>query len=324
MKISVFTPTHNTTYLSRVFDSLKKQTYKNWEWIVVPNNNVEISLPKDKRLRVIPCDKSDNIGYLKNYACSFAIGDILFEMDHDDELFSNALEECVKAFKNKKIDFVYSNSCDVYENYKPRVFSPDLGWRSRKCLYENKQLIETVSFPPNPASFSKIWYAPNHFRAWKKSFYNSIGGFDPNLDILEDHDLLCRTYIYGNVLHIDKPLYVYHLHDEGSSYKKRDKIEKMTLLLHEKYIGQMVDRWCDLNGYLKIDGDEFQKNVGVYRVRNSDFDFKKAYNSLVSDGWVLTENVFCDKNPPSGFQLNYNSSFKKDYLKFNRQTPGHL
>lgn len=239
MKISVFTPTHNPKFLPRVFNSLKKQTYQNWEWIIVPNNTT-VNL-EDERIKIIPCDKTNNIGYLKNFACNQCQGDILFEMDHDDELFPNAFKECIKAFK-KKVDFVYSNSCDVYENYRPRTLNPDFGWKHRKCVYEGKNLIEIVSFPPSPASFSKIWYAPNHFRAWEKCFYHSIGGFDEKLEILEDHDLLCRTYINGKIFHIDKPLYVYHLHSESSSYKNRGKIEKLTSEIHEKYILKMTGK----------------------------------------------------------------------------------
>ncbi len=49
--------------------------------------------------------------------------------------------------------------------------------------------INTQSSP-----FSKIWFALNHVRAWRPSFYHRIGGHDPLRKNIDDHDLLCRTY----------------------------------------------------------------------------------------------------------------------------------
>lgn len=330
MKISVFTPTHKPIYLNRLFSSLKDQTYTNWEWVIVPNNGAEVTPFEDDRVKIFPCDDSNNIGYLKNFAAYKATGEIIIEVDHDDELFPTALEECVKAFQDKTIDFVYSNCCDVRTNYQPRCFGTNWGWINRTCKFKEYDLIETVSFPPDPASISKIWYAPNHFRAWRTSFYKKIGGHDPNLDILDDQDILCRTYIQGKMHHIDKPLYVYHLHEENTCYgEKNAKIQMVTLDLHDKYIFPLVERWSDINQLRKIDlcgafskpegyesvdlnnGDikadlnnrwPFEDNsVGVFRAQDAIehlkdpiHTMKEAYRCLAPNGWFLTHTPSTD------------------------------
>jgi len=330
MKISIFTPTHKPVYLDRLFRSLQEQTYSNWEWIIVPNNGAEVEPIDDERVKIFPCNDSDNIGFLKRYAAGKATGEVVVEVDHDDELFPTAIEECAKAFEDTTVDFAYSNCCDVRENYVPRCFGPDWGWINRVCKFKEHDLIETVSFPPNPASISKIWYSPNHFRAWRKEFYDRIGGHDASLDVLDDQDILCRTYIQGNMKHIDKPLYVYHLHQENTCYgEKNAKIQEGTLILHDKYIYQLVERWSDLNGLRKIDlcgghskpegyestdlerGDiladldgrwPFEDgSVGVFRahdaiehLKNPINTMKEAYRCLAPDGWFLTQTPSTD------------------------------
>lgn len=327
MKISLFTPTHKPFFLERLFRSIASQTYSNWEWIIVPNNDAVVPNFSDDRVKVFPCNDSDNIGFLKRYAVGKCTGEVVLEMDHDDELFPNALEECEKAFADLSVDFAYSNCCDVREIdgvYQPRCFGAEWGWENRVVNYKGQELVETVSFPPDPRSICKIWYAPNHFRAWRKSFYDSIGGHDSTLDILDDQDIMCRTYIAGKMVHIDKPLYLYHLHSENTCYgEKNAKIQDMTLVLHDKYIYPLVEKWCNINNLRKIDlcgafskpegyesvdlknGDisadlnnrwPFEDgSVGVFRAHDAlehmldpIHVMKEAYRCLAPNGWFLT------------------------------------
>lgn len=331
MKISIFTPTHKPIFIDRLFRSLKEQTYENWEWIIVPNNGAVVENNfDDERVKIFYCNDSENIGYLKSFAASKSTGEVVVEVDHDDELFPTAMEECALAFQDSSVDFAYSNCCDVRDNYVPRCFGPEWGWVNRNCKYKNYDLIETVSFPPNPASVSKIWYAPNHFRAWRKSFYDSIGGHDASMDILDDQDIMCRTYISGKMHHIDKPLYVYHLHADNTCYgEKNQKIQEMTLLLHDKYIYKLVEKWCDINNLRKIDlcgghskpdgyesvdldnadiiGDlntrwPFEDGtVGLFRahdamehLKDPIHTMKEAYRCLAPNGWFLTQTPSTD------------------------------
>jgi len=324
MLISIFTPTHNTKYLNRLYQTIKNQTYHQWEWIISPNNGAVVDIKDDPRVKIFPTNGSTNIGYLKKYAASKCKGEAIMEVDHDDELFPNAIEECARAFEDSTVDFAYSNCCDVQENYEPRFFNEKFGWVNRPCVYDGRNLVEMVAFPPDPASISKIWYAPNHFRAWRKSFYDRIGGHDESMDVLDDQDIMCRTYIHGKMFHIDKPLYVYHLHPENTCYgEKNAKIQELCVELHDKYIYKLVEKWCDVNNLMKIDlCGGFSKpigyesidlegaditadlnerwpfedgSVGVFRahdalehLKNPIHAMKEAYRCLAPNGWFLT------------------------------------
>ena len=255
MKITIFTPTHKTQFLARLAGSIEKQTYDNFEWLVVPNggvlpSDIHVSLPQLKVIQYV--GETDNIGEIKRFACMNASGDVVLEADHDDELTPDALEVVANEFGDA--DFVYSNCCEVC-NDKPRKYGEGFGWEYRDFEWNSEKFYECISFPPSPASFAKIWFAPNHLRAWKKDFYERLGGHEKSRRVLDDQDLLARTYIEGKVKWIDRCLYVYHLH-RGQTYSQKginEHIQRETLNLHDKYIYGLVERWCDLNGLRKID-----------------------------------------------------------------------
>ena len=254
---SIYTPTHNAKHIARAAESLGAQTFKDFEWIVMPNGEAKLpdlnSLPN---VRVVkPSDPSSKvIGRLKGECCDAASGEVLVELDHDDELTPDCLEELHAAFSDPSVDFCYSNDADLDRDMNPFVYSPVYGWRDRPFEYKGRTIKEQVSFPPTAASFSKIWFSPNHVRAWRRSFYQRIGGYDKTMDILDDQDILSRTYINGNIKFIDKCLYVYYRHEGNTCYGEKNKfIQTETLNIHDKYIYQLAGKWADLNGLLKVD-----------------------------------------------------------------------
>ena len=86
IKFTIFTPTNDPTWLNECYESLNKQTYGNWEWILVPNGISPSSIPNnivnDPKVRIYPSNET-KIGALKNFACTKSMGDILVELDHD-------------------------------------------------------------------------------------------------------------------------------------------------------------------------------------------------------------------------------------------------
>lgn len=254
---SIFTPTHNPQYLLRAAESLAAQTFQDFEWIIMPNGDVNLpDLSKLPNCRIISPSEANSkkIGLLKGECCDAAKGQVVVELDHDDELTPDCLEELHKAFSDDSVDFCYSNDADLDANLEPFVYSSAFGWKDRPFVYKGRVIKEQISFPPTAASFSKIWFAPNHVRAWRKSFYDKIGGYDKSMEVLDDQDILARTYIHGKVKWIDKCLYIYYRHSGNTCYGDKNKfIQTETLNIHDKYIYQLAEKWADLNGLLKID-----------------------------------------------------------------------
>ena len=71
-----------------------------------------------------------------------------------------------------------------------------------------------------------------------QEFFDRINGYNETKDILDDQDILCRTYIGGSVHKIDRCLYVYHVHKDNAckSEQFNGRIQSETLDLHDFYI----------------------------------------------------------------------------------------
>jgi len=285
MKFSVFTPTHDIKDIDQPLQSLKNQTLKDFEWVILLNKGALDSEAELKtklsgseiKFKIIrqeeqppasPEDKKEeavekNIGFLKKKCCSEAEGEYLVELDHDDALMPECLEQLSKAF-NEGYDFVYSDDYFLTERKNesgamPEArewdyvtpFSSDFGWKVEIDEEGNRY---HPSHDPSALSLSYIWYAPDHVRAWKKSFYDKIGGHEEKLDVCDDYELLCRTYIKGSCHRIPKPLYKYHAFEKRTSAnEKNKKIQELTMQIHDVYILEVASKWADINNLKKID-----------------------------------------------------------------------
>lgn len=137
----IVTPTHNPSWLSKTWDSMRNQDYKNWRWLIFVNSRAasksdfesridaierqvgEIvkNAPKDKVAIAVSSTPISSIGQCKleafKYAESFyAKGDsrseVFVELDHDDLLLPGALGKISQAFDDPGIGFVYSDFID--------------------------------------------------------------------------------------------------------------------------------------------------------------------------------------------------------------------
>ena len=263
MRFSIFTPSHNLKRIERTIKSVADQSFKDFEWIICLNNEgvkqVDELSSKLKgtgiKFNIFTWEgDTDKIGALKKECCNKAQGELLVELDHDDELSPDCLEEIDKAHTVHKADFYYSDDIDIVEETGESIapYSEEGGWKYYTC--PRSGMIATRAFSPDPLSFGYIWYAPNHVRVWRKDFYTSINGHDESMDILDDHDLLARTYIHGKIYHIEKPLYIYWRHSENTCYgEKNAKIQILTKSLHDKYIQDLASKWSDINDLKKVD-----------------------------------------------------------------------
>lgn len=265
MKISVFTPSHDLKNIDRPLDSLVAQSFKDFEWILLLNGDAEAE--KDSLIEKLTSSginysiveffqkDNKNIGYLKYECCKNASGEILVELDHDDALEPNCLEEINKKFEETNADFVYSSDYSVRiqddgTEIFTTPFNSQFGWK--KNTKDGKDYHP--AFPPSALTFSYIYYSPDHVRSWKSSFYHRIGGHDVDMDVCDDYDLLCRTYIQGKCELIEEPLYKYYFHEDNTAYgEKNKKIQELTRELHDKYILDISSKWSDDQGLKKID-----------------------------------------------------------------------
>jgi len=281
MLISIFTPTHrNGEYLKETWESLKEQTYPYWEWIIVPNGGgiVPDEILSDPRVRICPANHLQpisgerySIGALKRFACGNCDGQVYLELDDDDLLTPNALEVVYKEFNDPETKMVYSNTAEFSDKtWVSRTFSEYWGWKARPFEYKGHQLMENVAWPPSPHAFRHIFWSPNHLRAWRSDAYWEVGGHDPNMPLVDDHDLNLRFYLqYGKkgVKFIDETLYLYRIHEGSTCLNFSNEIQVQDMRMYDERIIPLAERWAKDEGLLKIDlGGAFNAPAGYMTV----------------------------------------------------------
>lgn len=223
---SIFTCTFKTTrrQIETLYNSLLNQTYRNWNWWILDDSpqysNVTDYLMKlhDPRIFIIK-NVSDHgsIGFNKHVIASACDGDYLVEVDHDDELTADCLRLLKKAFDTyPDSDFVYSYAMEEMDG-EPITYGGEFALGQGR--YEEQEVngvTYTVATTPDVTALTlrHIVGLPNHVRCWRKEFYHRIGGHNMELSVLDDMDILIRTYLHGKICKIPKVLYIQH---EGSS-----------------------------------------------------------------------------------------------------------
>lgn len=107
-KFTVFTPTYNREKLiGRVFESLKKQSFKDFEWLIIDDgssDNTESIIDQYKKSSPFPITyiKRENKGKACsiNEALDIAKGELFLVFDSDDWCKENALAEFSKEWDN--------------------------------------------------------------------------------------------------------------------------------------------------------------------------------------------------------------------------------
>lgn len=103
-KISVVIPTYNRCKdLERCLNSLTKQTFKDFEIIVIDNGSTDETAKSLKKYHVrVICDTTKNLSHLFNLGWHNAEADIVAYLNDDTEVVSEWLENIIKVFNDFK------------------------------------------------------------------------------------------------------------------------------------------------------------------------------------------------------------------------------
>lgn len=232
--ISVFTTCYKSyDKILRAFNSLKQQTFLDWEWVILDDspeeehfqylNNI-FDKNNDNRIRLYKrSHNSGNIGNVKNEVVLLCRGKYVIELDHDDELTSYAIEKIYNAFEiDKNVGFVYMNYANIYENGNNFRYSDgfSLGYAGYYSQKINGKWIYVASSPNiNNVTCSRIVAIPNHPRVWRKDFLISIGNYSELLPISDDYELFLRTVMSKTkIIKINELGYIQYMNNDNNNF----------------------------------------------------------------------------------------------------------
>lgn len=210
---------NNGKYISEAINSIKKQTYSNWELIIVDDGSTDDSLKiispflKDKRIKLFRHKKNMGCGAAKRTCADKSTGEYFGVLDPDDTLRKDAIKVMVDAYcKNPKHVLIYSTLYYCDKNLKPKYIA---SWV--KSIPKGKTLLQVN--------------AVSVFAAFKKSAYDKTKGFDPNQKKGVDKDSYLKIEEIGPIKHIKKPLYYYRENEMGISQFENAELAKMWCIL---------------------------------------------------------------------------------------------
>ena len=140
--ITIFTPTYNRAYtLLKLYESLLKQTNKNFEWIVVDDgskDNTEqlcktwINNCKDFK---ITYTKQENHGkhIAINVGVKLAKGELFFIVDSDDFLTDDAIEQVTFYYEQIKDNNNFAGVCGMRAYHNGKRIGGNLSFETMDC-----------------------------------------------------------------------------------------------------------------------------------------------------------------------------------------------
>lgn len=217
---SIVVPAHRTKeeYLREMAESVLRQTYPGWELIVADateDDSVErvMETIQDSRIRYVRLDKNEGIAQNTNRALSFATGDYVGLLDHDDVLTEDALYEMAAAIERGK-----------KEGSEPAMLYSD----EDKCNQDGSAYFE----PNYKEDFNLDLLLSNnyicHFLVMKRELIQSLR-FRPEYDGAQDFDLVLRAAEAllereDAIRHVAKVLYHWRSHAASTAENPESKL----------------------------------------------------------------------------------------------------
>lgn len=122
--VSIVTPMYNSEkYISETIISVLKQSYKNWEMLIVDDKSKDNSVnivkdfsKRDERIVLIELDKNSGAAVARNVALDNAKGRFIAFLDSDDLWEVEKLEKQIDFMKKSNIAFSFTSYKLIDEN----------------------------------------------------------------------------------------------------------------------------------------------------------------------------------------------------------------
>ena len=115
--VSIVTPTFNSAkYIAATIQSVQKQTYQNWEMILVDDCSTDNTIhliknfiTKDKRIQLYQLESNSGPAVARNKGIENVSGKYMTFLDADDIWFEDFIENSIKTIEETKVHFVFSS-----------------------------------------------------------------------------------------------------------------------------------------------------------------------------------------------------------------------
>lgn len=219
----IITSYNRSDLLEESLESLKKQTFKNFEAFIIDDGSTDGTFrvfdkfKGNENWHFIRFEKNRGYPYCKNSAFKKSVGEYISFLDSDDIWLPNRLEEFYKYVKkHPNHGFVFSNGYILQDGIMFEMFK------------QNRN-VPTGKIPPYMA-ISNIWlpYVTTNV-AIKKKIIEKTGEYNEKMIYLGDTEYFVRVLKNTECGVIKKPLSIYRIHPISLT-QSRDECVKESLI----------------------------------------------------------------------------------------------
>lgn len=207
--VSVIIPTKNRrALLERAIESVAKQTFTDWEIIVVDDASSDdtrqfMEESKLNRMIYIRSESGQGGAVSRNIGIKNASGELIAFLDDDDEWLPEKLSMQVKCFKdNPGLGICYTGRASVVKGKRITGLSKKYSFKLPEAA-DHFKAIMTDNF----IGITSSVMIP-------KNILIDLNGFDENLACYQDYDLFIRILKNRKAAGIDEPLVKYYLEND--------------------------------------------------------------------------------------------------------------
>ena len=271
-KVSIVLPVYNgEQFLRESIESIIRQTYIDWELIIVNDCSTDGSLAiaeeytkSDERIKIINNKENKKLPESLNIGFREAKGEYYTWTSDDNEYYPNAIEKMVN-FLDRNLDYGMVYAVCKTVNIENGCIGRwgDLGITPVELLESN---VIGACF------------------LYRKSIANTVGEYDKNYFLAEDHDYWLRLYKIAKIGHIEDELYYYRHHKNSLTAKKAKSAwfisrnlsihyYKEYEKLYPAYAGLIHDRWILMEALVLED-------IKLYKKIRKNYNKKYIFNEL--------------------------------------------
>ncbi len=162
--VSVIIPTKNSgKYLAKTLESMKRQTYKNIELIVVDNYSTDNTREIARKYTDKVYKKGPERTFQVNYGAKMASGKYLYFSGGDINRDSNLIEQAVNKAEKDNCDAIYINVVTKIENAN---------------IWQKARAVERLLYVKEPKTSAARFYT--------KEIFEKVGGIDTDIGPIAD------------------------------------------------------------------------------------------------------------------------------------------
>ena len=207
-------------YLSRSIKSVLDQSFKDFEFIIIDNNNkknikkIIYSFSKlDNRVKILT-KKKGNLSEILNFGIKYSKGRFIARQDTDDFSHKERFKKQIKWFQKDSSRVLCGTNCILLDSNGDKI-------KNKKLPTKNLEIKKLLRLQ-NPFIHSSIMVRKNIFK--KLNYYNIY------FNSAQDYDAWTKISTMGIIGNLNQNLLKYTIHKNSISFKNKYKQNVYALL----------------------------------------------------------------------------------------------